>query len=439
MSDSIDNQNAPSGADDPTERGELLRVWGPAVVLAILGFALAWQFAGAAPPRSIRLATGADGGGYAAAGAKIAAELAGAGVEVVLVETAGSQENLELLRAGDVDVALVQGGLATPEEDAVAGVVSLYLEPLWIFARYTVNQLDELEGMRLDLGSEGSGTRALAGALLGAAGVSVSAAPGEADQEAEGRLRVGAARSEPIRTALDPASGWRAADLDRAEGIARTLPFLRAVTVERGAVDLAADLPRETLRTVAPAANLLSSKDLHPAIIGLLMEATKVHFAGRGAVENEGEFPTLALLDVPPSLAARRAFERGPSFLYRWLPFQAAALVDRLKILLLPILTLLFPLFRMAPPLYRWRIRRRILLWYKRVMELEGRLKGRSLSTDELREAVAEFDRFDDELATVKVPLGYADELFHLRLHLRMVREDLEAGRGRWSRARFER
>ncbi|MFT7078144.1 MAG: hypothetical protein ACJA0P_004171, partial [Planctomycetota bacterium] len=44
-----------------------------------------------------------------------------------------------------------------------------------------------------------------------------------------------------------------------------------------------------------------------------------------------------------------------------------------------------------------------------------------------------ELDRFDDELTSVSVPLSYADELFHLRLHLRMVPEDLQSGGGRWA------
>jgi hypothetical protein len=49
--------------------------------------------------------------------------------------------------------------------------------------------------------------------------------------------------------------------------------------------------------------------------------------------------------------------------LQKYLPFWIASVVDRGKILLLPALTLLLPLFRVAPPLYRWRIRSRIYRW----------------------------------------------------------------------------
>ena len=427
--------------DDGTDFRDALRIWGPAVVLTLIGFALAWRYVGPSPPRSIRLSTGAAGGGYQAAGERFRAALERAGVEVVLVESAGSAENLERLRSGEVDVALVQGGLTAAQEPELAGVLSLYLEPLWILAREPIVRLGELEGQRVELGPPGSGTRALSARLLDRAGVGVEPL-GSTNEEALEALRAGAVdalarvaspRSDQARVLFDPASGLHVADLERSQGIARTLTFLRPVRVPTGAIDLARDLPRGEIRTVAAAANLLARSELHPAIVGLLVETARAEFGGRGVLEDEGEFPSLALLDVPPSSAARRALERGPSFLYRVLPFRFAALVDRLKILALPFITLLLPLVRVAPPLYRWRVRRRILTWYRRVIQLEKRLRENDMTAEERKRAAEELDRFDDELAGVQVPLSYADELYHLRLHLRMVREDLQVGRGRWA------
>ena len=206
------------------------------------------------------------------------------------------------------------------------------------------------------------------------------------------------------------------------------------ISLTEGAIDLAEGLPATDVDTVATAATLVAREELHPAVVGLLVRTAKLHYAGRGVLEDAGEFPSLELLDVPPSLAARTAVESGPSLLYRVLPFQLAALVDRLWILVLPLLTLLFPLFRVAPPLYRWRIRRRIFRWYGRVLALERRLRARHASAAELAEAAKELDRLDEELTAVTVPLSYADELYPLRQHLRMVREDLSTGRGRWAR-----
>src|SRR5215510_15423374 len=67
---------------------------------------------GTMPPRSIAMATGPEGGGDYEIGKQYQALLARAGVELKLVATAGSVENLALLRDSHsgVSIALVQGG-----------------------------------------------------------------------------------------------------------------------------------------------------------------------------------------------------------------------------------------------------------------------------------------------------------------------------------------
>lgn len=426
---------------EPNMRRDVLRLWGPLGIVTLIILVFAIRSVGPSPPDRVRIATGPADGGYAAAGAWFAQSLRDAGIEADLVATQGSSENLELLRAGDVDVALVQGGLAKDSEPGLAGVVSLYLEPMWIMATTPITRLEELEGESVELGAEGSGTRALGERLLEAAGVSVDARSGDTASaaasvksgDARALVRVTAPRSTLAQELIESKAGLVPASLERAEGIARTLTYLRHVRVFEGSIDLAGNVPARDIDTVAPAATLLAQAELHPAVVGLLVQCARIHFSSRGVLEDEGEFPTLALLDVPPSIAARTALESGPSFLYRAFPFQIAALIDRLKILLLPLITLLFPIFRLAPPLYRWRIRRRIFRWYGQVLALEKRLSVGEAKPEEFAAAALELDRFDAELTSTSVPLSYADELYHLRLHLRMVREDLRSGRGRWA------
>ena len=421
------------------------RIWSIAIAVSAIGFLIAWRYVGSPPPKQLAIAAGAQGGGYWEEAVALRAELAEAGIELTLVETAGSVENLELIGEGRVALALVQGGVAGEEDREVArGIAALYLEPLWLATRAPVERLEDLRGLRVELGAPGSGTRALVEALMAEAGVGPSelalagengaaeAIDGLAAGGVDAIFLVGAPRSEPVRRLLAAGEPVRIVELARARGIARHLTYLEPVRLARGAVDLERDLPATDLELLAPAATLIASADLHHSVVALVVEAAKRRFAGRGVLREPGELPNLALLDVPPSDAARRAMSEGPSFLYRVLPFQVAAVLDRLKILALPLVTLLLPLVRMAPPLYRWRIRRRILVWYKRVIGLEQKLRATDASPAERAQAAAELDRFDAELANTEVPLGYADELFHLRAHLRMVREDLSSGRGRW-------
>ena len=74
------------------------------------------------------------------------------------------------------------------------------------------------------------------------------------------------------------------------------------------------------------------------------------------------------------------------------------------------------------PPLYQFRVRSRIFRWYRVLRQLEDRVERKAESTDAL---LAELDKLDARAARVRVPLGYADQLYSLRSHIDLVRERL--------------
>ena len=83
----------------------------------------------------------------------------------------------------------------------------------------------------------------------------------------------------------------------------------------------------------------------------------------------------------------------------------------------------MIPLFKIVPPTYRWRVRARIYRWYRTLKELEVRLYA-GPEAEELVSCRAELEHLDREVAQVTVPLSYAEELYHLRLHIALVREE---------------
>jgi hypothetical protein len=101
-------------------------------------------------------------------------------------------------------------------------------------------------------------------------------------------------------------------------------------------------------------------------------------------------------------------------------------LLDRLKVLALPLVALLFPLFRVGPPLYQWRIRSRIYRWYAEVRAIDLRLLDEEpVDRQQLRRDLMQLER---EVASVSVPLAYTGELYHLRLHIQLLRGRLGPG-----------
>lgn len=89
-------------------------------------------------------------------------------LQLQLQETKGSEEALELLQAGQLDVALVQGGL--PAGNDVRQVASLIDEPLHLLVREALvtEGVEGLRGKRINLGPQGRGTRLTAAEVLAA-------------------------------------------------------------------------------------------------------------------------------------------------------------------------------------------------------------------------------------------------------------------------------
>ena len=78
---------------------DYLKFYVPIAVLLIVGFALASRYINPAPPRQVRIASGASQGGYAESARRYREILARDGITLEVVATSGSMENLKL-RAG---------------------------------------------------------------------------------------------------------------------------------------------------------------------------------------------------------------------------------------------------------------------------------------------------------------------------------------------------
>lgn len=428
---------------------DLLRIVGPAVLLAIVGFVFAYQFVDPAPPSHFTIATGSEGGAYYRYAQQYKALLAKHGVTINVRSTKGSVENLELLRAqdGDVQVAFVQGGAGLPAPDeTLQSLASLYFEPLWLFHADSLEVRDfgDLRGRTIAVGAPGSGTRAVAMRLLEDNGINESnsvlsplSPPHAADAllaaEVDAVILISSPSADVVVRLLREET-IQVMDFARADAYTRTHRFLSKVELPEGVVNLAGNVPARAISLIAPTAALVVRDDFHPALVDLLMAAaSEVHREG-GVFEDREEFPSTHYLQFPLSDEARRYFESGPSFLRRLLPFWAATLLERMLVMLLPLLALLIPLMKIMPPMYRWRIRSRIYRWYKELLSIDPTVHG-DFDALRLHEGLKELERIEEEVGKVNVPLSYADQLYALRLHMELVREKLNTVRDRESSA----
>ena len=85
-------------------------------------------------------------------------------------------------------------------------------------------------------------------------------------------------------------------------------------------------------------------------------------------------------------------------------------------------IAIIIPLMRIMPPIYKWRVRRRVYKWYKELRKLEREIQE-GVHDDDVAEFHSKLERIDSEVKKVKIPWAYAEELYQLRLHIRYVRE----------------
>jgi TRAP transporter TAXI family solute receptor len=412
----------------------------PAVLITIVGFVAAYQYVGPAPPRHLVMGTGLPEGAYQQFAQQYRSIMARHGIDLELRNTEGSMENLGLLKADDaqgVDVAFVQGGLGNSgETEGLLALGSLYYEPLWVFYRSEtpVRRLSDLKGRRIAIGDQGSGTRVVAQRLLaenivteGSATLLIVGGTRAVDALRAGELDaavfVAARQSQAVKDLLqEPGIGLMS--FDRAQAYTQMHRFLSSVVLPEGVVDLYENIPPRDIVLLATTTNLVVRADVHPALVDLLLQAAaQVHGEG-GNFEKRGEFPSARYLDFPLSEEARRFYKSGPPFFQRYLPFWAATLIDRLKVLLIPFFALLLPLAKSMPPVYRWRVRSKIYRWYRKLNTVDGGLYE-EVTLSQADKYLAELDKMEHEVVKISVPLSYAEELYHLRVHINLVQSKL--------------
>jgi TRAP-type uncharacterized transport system substrate-binding protein len=411
----------------------------PSLLLAIGAFWLAAQFIKPAPPDKLIISTGGEGGAYQRFAARYKDVLAGYGIALVEKPSAGSTENLARLRDPDfeVDAAFIQGGTAHPgEDDELVSLGDFYHEPLWIFHRDGLpgggDKLIELKGKRVAIGGPGSGTNQLALELLAANGLDAkntrlieAGGMGLVEKLARKQIDavfvVGPTQSSLVWSLLYT-PGVRLMSLTHAEAYARRFPHLEHLVLPRGAIDLTLDIPPKDVQLVSPMATLLVREDTHAALIDLLMQAASEAHGTPGVFQKPREFPRAGHSEFPLSKEAERYYKSGKPFLQRYLPFWAATLVDRMVVMLVPLLAVLIPLFKFAPQIYGWRVRSRIYRRYGELKFLENRINedpGRHTRAEWLEK----LEHIEKDAATIRTPLTFTDMLYTLRGHINLVRE----------------
>ncbi len=418
---------------------DLLETMGPAVVLCAAAVLIAVHFVRPAPPSSLTISAGPAGSSFHSVAEQYQRILKRNGIDLKVLESAGSIENLNRLTdaTSGVDVALVQSGISgSGDTSDLVSLGSMFYQPVIVFYRghEPLHRLSQLDGHRIAIGAEGSGTRYLALAML----------KGNDIDTKNGKTRLLDLEGESARSALlngsvdaiflssDSASpstiremlhspGIRLFTFEQADAYVRRFPYLSKLQLPPGAFDLGENLPPTPINMLAPTVELLSHSDLHPALTDLLIEAG-IETHGRATLlQNAGQFPTTSIHSFPIGTEASRYYKSGRSFAYRYLPFWLASLMTRALVVIVPIFVVAIPALRYVPQLYNWRVRSRIYRRYGELMAIEREALS-DPSSDRRAVLLERVDEIERASISVKVPGSHGEALYRLRELLHFVR-----------------
>ena len=416
---------------------------GPFILLTVALLTLAYAWLDPNPPKRVTLATGPAQSAYEAFGKRYAEALAHEGIEVVLLPSEGSAANLQLLREGKADLGFVQGGTSDytdADEKKLSSLGSLFVEPLWLFYREnsaskvsataTLTALTQLSGMKINLGTPGSGVPSLMAKLLESNRIEPSslqisnlaqtpATVAFLEGELDAIVFASAPESLMVQMLLQT-PGVKLMNFAQNDAYSRRFAFLSPVRLPRGVVDLAANIPPDDVRLVAPTTALLTRNTTHPALLQLFAQAGNQIHGSAGWFKRAREYPTVDNNELPISKEAERALHSDSPLLQRYLPFWVANLIERMWLVLSIIIALLLPLSRIVPPLYAFRVRSRIFRWYGQLRNIELRIE-----TEDNAVLLKELNTLESRAEKVSVPLSYTDELYALRSNIHLVRKKL--------------
>jgi len=409
------------------------------VALVLFTIALVWVMFAVfkpTPPRTVTMAVDPEGSFNAEVAERYRELLAHDGIELKLVPSKGAVDSVALLQdpKTGVSIAIIPSGI-TNEQKApeLISLGTLFYEPLWGFSRGRVLRgHEELSGLRISIGPDGSGSHALAQEFLARVGIidqksaTLLALPvrESADKLQSGEIDAAIlldAWETPVVRELLTAKDVRIDSIPRADAFVALYPFLQKLTLPAGVADMRENRPPNDVMLLATKASLVVRRDLHPAIQYRLLEAASQVHSGSGMFHAAGQFPAAEAIDLPLGSHARQFYKTGPPFLQRHLPFWLAVLVEQLFVLLIPVVGIMYPLLRLSPELYSWWQNQRIYKLYSELKVLEDEME--SSVPNRTNNYAERLDQLEERASRLSLPVSFQPLVYALRLHIGVVRQ----------------
>jgi uncharacterized protein len=420
------------------------------LIATALFFWLGWKVFPPAPT-FVTITSGAKDGMYYAHAQRYAQALRGYGLEVEVLESAGTGQNIERLRDKQQpsQIGFVQGGFGLLDRElpsdgrtTIQTIANVDIEPIWIFSRSKdLDSLLQLQGMRVSIGQQGSGSRLIAIKLLEQVRLEpkdlvvsettgMNAVKAISTGEIDAAIFV-ASPNAPIVAAMLAAPNVHLITLKRSAALIERVPYLEPRLVAKGMLTPTGLQPMQDTVMLTTVASVVVSENLHPAIKRLTAAAARHVHREAGLFHKAGDFPNMRRADFMTSPDARSTLTHGLPWIEEHLSIVWAQALWRIVLIGLPLALLCWALCYCLPALMRWTLESYINRWYGELKFIENDLDTTQPSGLDFARHSIQLNAINMGMRNFDAPPEFMKRLFMLQKHTEFVREKLHTLRGR--------
>lgn len=213
-------------------------------------------------------------------------------------------------------------------------------------------------------------------------------------------------------------------DLD---GVAHRTAALRSGTLDASILWPSLAIPSAPVSYLYSTVSAVVRKSLDPSLVMTLSEAVQSEVSGPNTFRKQNEFPQFFDSEsFAPHETAADFYKNGKPFLANYVSPTIAALIIKILIVLIPILTIAWPITNFLPKIYSFYVKHKITHWY---VDLEMIDKTLATADPETRRKYSEvIDEIGQGITSMRLPImhtHYAQELFAARAHVELIRRKL--------------
>lgn len=395
------------------------------------------------PPKDVYFAVGQEGSTFEMLGKKFIPYFEAEGVHLHLVNTQGSAKSLvDLAEKGNaVNAALMIGGVA--DSGAYPGLRSLgsvEYAPLWLFYRgpefHGPKPFAYFSTKQVSVGPSGSAAEIILRRILALSGISIEGRPNVLkipnkdaisrllSNEIDGVFIMDGFNSPNIQELLQHPD-IHVLNFSYAPAYVKKLPYMSVVTIPKGSLDLNKAYPAEDIQMLASTVTLLIGKDMHPAVQSIfLLAAEKISNELDQFFAKPEFFPAYVDHAVAISPIAKRFYEGGRMPMLERLPVWLSSYIDRMWLILLGLLAVIYPIFRLLPS---YRSKHSLMIiedGYDEIQEID-QLSANTNNPDLLRKLLIRLEQLDKDTRDGWVSSEEKNRLYTMKGALNLVRNQV--------------